>query len=44
MKKGADVDDDEDDEDDNAVRTSVTEDWMTATLYTEELFIGTQYI
>jgi hypothetical protein len=40
MKKGADV---ADDEDDDAVRTSVSQDRVTATLYTEELFLRMQY-
>jgi hypothetical protein len=38
MNKGDEVADDEDDDD---VRTSVSEDRMTATLCTEELFIRT---
>ncbi len=37
-------DDVADDEDDHAVRTTVSEDRMTATLCTEELFLSTQYI
>jgi hypothetical protein len=41
MKKG---DDDVDDEDDYAVRTRVSQEQVTATLCTEELFPSTQYI
>ncbi len=37
-------DDVADDEDDDAVRTSVSQDKVTATLYTEELFLCTQLI
>jgi hypothetical protein len=40
MKKGDDVADDDDD----AVRTTLTQDRVTATLCTEELFLRTQYI
>jgi hypothetical protein len=40
MKKGDEV---ADDEDDDAVRTSVSQDQVTATLCTEELFLITQY-
>ncbi len=41
MKKGDDV---ADDDDDDAVRTHVSQDPVTATLCTEELFLRTQYI
>ncbi len=41
MKKGDEV---ADDEDDDAVRTNVSQDRVTVTLYTEELFLSTQYI
>jgi hypothetical protein len=41
MKKGDEV---ADDEDDDAVRTSVSQDRVTATLCTEELFLITQYM
>jgi hypothetical protein len=41
MKKGDNV---ADDEDDDVVRTSVSQDQVTATLCTEELFLSTQYI
>jgi hypothetical protein len=40
MKKGDDV---TGDEDDDAVRTSVSQDQVTATLCTEELFLRTRY-
>jgi hypothetical protein len=40
IKKG----DDFDDEDDDAMRTSVSQDRVTMTLWTEELSLGTQYI
>jgi hypothetical protein len=33
-----------DDEDDDAVRTSVSQDWVTPTLCTKELFLSTRYI
>jgi hypothetical protein len=32
------------DEDDDAVRTSVSHDQVTVTLFNEELFLSTQYI
>jgi hypothetical protein len=41
MKKGDDV---ADDEDDNALRTGVSQDQVTATLCIEELFLKSQYI
>jgi hypothetical protein len=41
MKKGDDV---ADDDDDYAVRTSVSQDRVTVTLCTEELFLRTQYM
>jgi hypothetical protein len=40
-KKGDEV---ADDEDDDAVRTSMSQDRVTATLCTEELFVSPQYI
>jgi hypothetical protein len=40
-KKGDDV---AADKDDDVVRTSVSQEWVTATLCTEELFLSTQYI
>jgi hypothetical protein len=42
-EKGDEVADDEDDDDDDAVRTSVSQNRVTATLCTEELFLSTQY-
>jgi hypothetical protein len=33
-----------DDEDDDAVKTSVSQDRVTVTLFNEELFLSTQYI
>jgi hypothetical protein len=44
MKTGDDVADVADDEDDDAVRTSVSQDGVTATLCTEKLFLRTRYI
>ncbi len=41
MKKGDDV---AEDDNDDVVRTSVSKDRATATLYTEELFLSTQYL
>jgi hypothetical protein len=41
MKKGDDV---ADDEGDDAMRTGVSQDRVTVTLRTEELFLSTQYI
>jgi hypothetical protein len=41
-KKGDEVED-EDDDDDDVVRTSASQDRVTAALITEELFICTQY-
>jgi hypothetical protein len=41
MKKGDDV---ADDDDDDAVRTSVSQDQVTATMCTEELLLRPQYI
>jgi hypothetical protein len=41
MKKGDEV---VDDEDDDVVRTSMSQDQVTATLCTDELFLSTQYI
>jgi hypothetical protein len=41
MKKGDDV---ADNGDDDAVRTSMSQDQVTATLCTDELFLSTQYI
>ncbi len=43
-KKGDEVADDEDEDDDDAVKTSVSQDQVTATLCTEELFLSTQCI
>jgi hypothetical protein len=43
MKKG-DVVDDADDEDDDEVRTSVSQNHVTATLCTEEFFPRNQYV
>jgi hypothetical protein len=40
MKRG---DEAADDEDDDAVRTSVSQDRMTETLFSGELFFSTQY-
>jgi hypothetical protein len=40
-KKGDEI---ADDEDDDAVRTSVSQDRVTATLCTEESFLSTQYL
>jgi hypothetical protein len=41
MKEGDDV---ADDNDDDAVRTSVSQEQVTATLSTEELFLRAQYL
>ncbi len=41
MKNGDDV---ADDDDDDAVRTSVSQDQVTLTLYIDELFLRTQFI
>ncbi len=41
MKKGEDV---PDSEDNDTMRTSVSQDRVTATLCTEELFLSTQYM
>jgi hypothetical protein len=40
-KKGDEIDDEDDDD---AVRTSVSHNRLTAILYTEELFLSTQYM
>jgi hypothetical protein len=42
LKKG-DVDDDADDDDDDEVRTSESQNLVTATLKTKEFFLRTQY-
>jgi hypothetical protein len=44
MKKGDEVADNEDNDANDAVRTSVSLNLVTAPLHTEELFLRTQYI
>jgi hypothetical protein len=43
-KKGDEVEDGDDDDDEDVVRTSASQDRVTAALSTEELFLCTQYI